>query len=112
MISDGTFVEFECALSSDKHFIKEPITLSSCGHSVCRSCLPKTSINNDSVIIKCNLCGEVTNRDLNNDKESVSIKIALKRNLHSLLSILEKQAAMQLEKLKSMFFFNINLIAK
>ena len=98
MISDGSFVEFECALSIDKHFIKEPITLSCCGHSVCRNCLPKT----DS-IIKCNLCGLITNRDLNNDKESISIKIALKRNLNSLLSILEKQANIQLENFKSQY---------
>ena len=96
MISDGSFVEFECALSTDKHFIREPITLSCCGHSVCRSCLPKNDF-----IIKCNLCGLVTNRDLNNDKESISIKIAFKRNLYSLLSILEKQANLQLENFKS-----------
>ncbi len=98
MISDGSFMEFECALSNDKHFIKEPITLSSCGHSVCRSCLPT---NKNDHQIKCKICAEVTARDLSNDKESISIKIAFKRNLQSLMQILEKQSTIQLNKFKS-----------
>lgn len=99
MISDGTFVEFECAVSDDKHFIRQPIILPSCGHSICKHCLP-TEAN----FIKCKLCSEITNRDLSNDKEAISLKISFKRNLESLFHIIENRSKIQLDQLKSNYF--------
>jgi hypothetical protein len=99
MISDGTFIEFECAVSEDRHFIKHPIILPSCGHSICKQCLP-----NEANFIKCKLCSEITNRDLSNDKEAISLKISFKRNLENLFRVIEKQSRIQLDKLKGTIF--------
>ena len=68
MISDNNYPELECAISDDKHFFKEPITLTNCGHSICRECLPK----NQQGKIECKICGTVTERDLSNYKESLA----------------------------------------
>jgi hypothetical protein len=99
MISDGTFIEYECALSDDKHFLKEPIIIPCCGHSICKNCLPKE----ENSVIKCKICGVITKKDLSNDKEAISLKISFKRNLESLFNILEKQTSSQVNKLKSKF---------
>lgn len=97
MISDGSFEEFECASSDDKHFLKSPITLPVCGHSVCRQCLPQ---NDDSHIL-CKICGKntKTNRSLKEDKEPVALTKAFRRNLENLFFVLEKQSILQLNKL-------------
>ena len=98
MISDGSYEEFECAIADDKHFLKSPITLPSCGHSVCRDCLP-SSTNTE---ILCKLCGKInkTSRNLKDDHEPLALTKALRRNLENLFSVLEKQSILQLHKLK------------
>ena len=105
MISDGTCSEFECALSDDKHFIQTPIILSSCGHSICKTCLPK-----DKNAIKCKLCGEITDKDLSNDKEAISLKMLLNRNLKNLFEILKGQSRLQLDKLKCKSYFFLHFL--
>ena len=65
MISDGTYEEFECALSIDRHFVKDPIILTSCGHATCKKCLPKTVTN-----LICGLCCSKINKDLRNEKSA------------------------------------------
>jgi hypothetical protein len=90
--------DFQCAFSNDKHFIIEPIVLSNCGHTVCKSCLSKGTIT----AIKCNVCGEIS-QHINNTKESTSLRNALKFFLGNMFTILEKQTTIQLDKLKSNF---------
>lgn len=97
MISDGTYEEFECALSIDKHFLFDPIILTACGHSVCKNC----AIQNDNKPIKCNVCGVITDRDVRNDQISLITKKFLKSNLKNLLLVIEKQTLNSFNKLKS-----------
>lgn len=98
MISDGKYAEFECALSNDKHFVKEPIALPQCGHCVCKLCL----LNLNSNVIKCKKCSNLNEfKDLDNLKETNSIKKAIKTNFDNLIKVIEVQTIKSLEKLKS-----------
>ena len=54
MISEEALEIIECAVTNDKHFINEPLSLS-CGHSVCKNCLDDVKYNK----IKCIKCGEM-----------------------------------------------------
>lgn len=96
MISDGTYEEFECALSLDKHFLETPIALP-CGHSVCRNCIPKGP--NQKIV--CKVCGVKTDRNILNDKESIGLRKAIQRNIGNLIEIIEKQMNNSLSLLKS-----------
>jgi hypothetical protein len=99
MFSDGDFEELICALSDDKHFSQEPIVLTSCSHSVCKSCL----IKEGKTKIRCEICGITTDRDLRNDKTSAGLKKMIKMCLNSLFSVLEKQMTEQIESFKGIF---------
>lgn len=99
MISDGTYEALECALSEDKHFIKDPIVLTSCGHTACKICVKQ----NYSDTVTCYKCGTETDRDLRNDNISLGIKEYFKSNLDNLLKIIEKQTEITLEQLKCMY---------
>lgn len=94
-VSDGTYDEFECALSNDKHYFNEPIALQ-CGHSSCKNCLPK-----GQVIKKCRICGLEINSSDQSVNVSVNLKKLFKRNLSELVAILETQTLKSLNKLKS-----------
>lgn len=92
----ATYEEFECALSLDKHIVKEPISLQ-CGHCICKSCIPLESNAKNNT---CKVCGKVNDRDLTLDSESIAIKKAIKRNLYGLLSVIVKQLEKSIENLK------------
>lgn len=96
MIGDGTYEELECALSHDRHFVKGPIILTSCGHATCKECIPQ----NRSDKLLCNICGKETNRDISNDCISISTKRLLNANIENLFKILEVQASHSLNGLK------------
>jgi hypothetical protein len=32
--------ELQCGSSDEKYFLKDPITLTKCGHSICKKCIP------------------------------------------------------------------------
>lgn len=96
MISDGSYVELECACSKDKHFVKEPIILPACGHTICKGCLPKNGLYR----IKCNICGFTTERDLSNDSVSLSTWRFLQSSLENLLKIIETKTTKSLNELK------------
>ena len=93
MISDGAFKEYECALSDDMHFIFEPIPLP-CGHSVCKSCIPK-----ESEYI-CNTCDELINSEKVYKTLSNSFQSSFKRNIESIYKIIEKQSIESFRNLK------------
>lgn len=95
MISDGTYTEFECALSCDKHFLNEPITLP-CGDSACKSCI----LTKKEAKFECNYCKKLINKTNLYDTESKNIKKGLMRNLESLFLIIEKQSVNALNELK------------
>jgi hypothetical protein len=83
--------KLQCALSADKkHSVrKHPINLT-CGHSLCKACLPK-----NFTTIKCEICNKVTDQY---DIESVLFKNS-SNSLQACLSIifytLEKEVFFQ-----------------
>jgi hypothetical protein len=100
MISEETLEELKCALSDEQHFSIEPITLTKCGHSVCKSCLPIDS--NGS--IQCKICGLITVQDYSNIEISKGSRQALKMCLDDIFIILEKELSFKFEELKSIEF--------
>jgi hypothetical protein len=98
MIFDLGLMEFICAKSEDdQHFVKDPITLINCGHSICKECLPKQS----NQTIKCQKCRTITDKDLRNDKESFIAKNMINKCLSGLSNEMEKQMSENLDKVKS-----------
>jgi hypothetical protein len=99
--------EFVCSNSAVwQHYVKDPITLINCGHSICKDCLPH---NEPFQAIKCSKCGKVTDRDLRNDRESIIAKKMIKLNLAKLFTEMEKLVFETFDKvsgkLGTMIFF-------
>jgi hypothetical protein len=94
MISDGSLIEFECAISNDKHFINKAINLS-CGHNICEECIPIIKKN-----IECNICKKVT-EDLSKTCENYFFKMAFQSRINTLFSIIEASFKKSLDLLKS-----------
>jgi hypothetical protein len=46
------YSDFYCALAEDQHFIETPISLS-CGHSICKGCIPAV----DQSLV-CKICNK------------------------------------------------------
>lgn len=104
MISDGTYEEFECAYSTDKHFVQEPITLTCCGQSVCKNCLV-----NASATLKCVFCNAPVDNSLKTATVSATIKKSIRRHLEDLFVILERQTDKALNQLESMCYLSLSL---
>lgn len=87
--------ELFCSKSlSDQHFLKDPITLINCGHSICKDCLPIPPI-------KFGKCDKVTDRDLRNDKVSIIAKQMIKMNLSRMYKKIEKLTSENIDNVKS-----------
>jgi hypothetical protein len=98
MSNQESLSELFCAISlSDQHFLKDPITLINCGHSICKDCLPNPPI-------KCGKCDKVTDRDLRNDKVSIIAKQMIKMNLSRMYKEIEKLTSENIDNVKSMNF--------
>lgn len=97
MISDSTLSKFECALSSDRHFVCDPIKLNSCEHSACKKCLFPDLIN-----LACAICGRGINEKLIKANEtSQEITSEFESNLESLFQVLGNQMEGSLNMLNS-----------
>jgi hypothetical protein len=90
--------EFRCALSDDNHFLINPITLSKCGHSVCKDCLPNDT---KSQSIKCKKCGLITGDVLSEIQVSKGFKKALISCLGNIFELIESETSSKLNALKS-----------
>ena len=44
MLSEETLEELKCATSDEEHFVIEPIPLANCGHTICKTCIPKDDL--------------------------------------------------------------------
>jgi hypothetical protein len=87
--------KFLCSISLQKHFVKEPLVLLSCGHAACKICLP----------IETKICNKCNNRvDIKDDKNKVeAFYKEFKNNLNALVSDLETKINNKIEKLKSFY---------
>ena len=95
MDENNSLKDLMCGLGNDDHYVEEPITLTNCGHAVCRSCLIRLKTNK----IKC-ICGVTTDRDLRNDKESIPLKRMIKLVLPDLFEDIKIRTEIQLNRLK------------
>ena len=100
MISEEVLKELQCAFSNVKHFVIEPITLSNCGHAVCKNCL-----SNETSSVKCKICGVISEQDFSKTQTSKALKQALKICLGSIFDIIEKETSEKLNKLMSKHYF-------
>jgi hypothetical protein len=89
--------EYECVLSSNKHFVRHPIILR-CGHYICKECTPESNT------LICNKCGEAI--VIRSDKESLIAKEMIKRNIEQLLGIVEFKFTESFSKFKSNIRFS------
>jgi hypothetical protein len=87
--------EFRCALSEDNHFLINPITLSKCGHSVCKDCLPNVQS------IECKKCGMITEDVFSKISVSKGFKQAIKLCLGNIFELIESELKSKLNELKS-----------
>lgn len=88
---------FCCALANDNHFIENPVTLS-CGHSICKRCVPKKIED-----LLCKICGEKNEIDLTKVKESIGMKKLLLLNLEQMLGIVRNRYNESINLLQSIF---------
>jgi hypothetical protein len=107
MDSTENLDEFKCALSDDNHFLINPITLSKCGHSVCKNCLL-----NDSKVqsIICKTCGMKTEDLFSEIPGPEGFKEALKLCLGNIFDLIESETKSKLNELKSIkkvYFFEV-----
>ena len=92
-----SFEELICGLSNDKHFIKNPIKLKRCIHSVCRNCLRR----HNKVNIECILCGIESEKDgLKYDDVCMEYVKKFNLSLSQLFIVLENRMSSQLEIIK------------
>ena len=98
----------ECSLAEDKHLIQIAIGLS-CGHHICKKCIPLNSNNSQ---IKCLKCGKINKTDLSQCEEAEIIKEVLEANIDMFYDSTCNLLNEEMKKYDSMFFynfFNINL---
>ena len=96
MITEECLKELYCAVSHEKHFITNPITLSNCGHSVCHKCLPK-----EATLIRCKICDVETKDDFNRIFISRGLTEGLKHLFGEICKVIEKETSMKLNHLES-----------
>ena len=98
---DSVLEVLNCGLSSgnDAHVCENPIPLT-CGHSICQNCLlPNVNLKE----IKCNTCGKINERDLNQKQDPIMFKILLNQSMDKLFETI-------MEKLKSTFQNCVNKV--
>lgn len=96
MISRNSLSLLQCALSIDKHIVIQPLALS-CGHNICKSCLPL----NGNFKFKCLICEKQNKTDLYMCKESQTTKYLLKENIGYLLNNIHERMRSTLSQIKS-----------
>jgi hypothetical protein len=89
--------EFQCCLSSDKHFIIQPMTLRKCGHSACKECFP----NHNQKIIKCEKCNVVSEFDFKKSQVSAALKLRLQFSYENMFQTIEIKTNSKINDLKS-----------
>lgn len=70
----------ECVIHDSCHIVKEPIALS-CGHSICKKCIPERGIE-----LICCKCKETNKKNLKRPKVSIPIQSLLNQNIKNLIN--------------------------
>ena len=96
-MTEETLQKFQCVSSKRKHFLIDPIKLTNCGHSVCKSCLQ----DGCTTTIKCSICEIITELDSSKVQIAEDLKQALENNLYSIIKMIEKETALKLNELES-----------
>lgn len=99
MFSSETLESVQCAISEDKHIVMCPLGLS-CGHTICKKCIPQ----DQNTQILCIICNEINENNLARSKELSGIKSLIKQNLNALFSIVESKIKISYDEFKSKFF--------
>jgi hypothetical protein len=94
-LSENALKLLECAISIDNHIVMESIPLS-CGHCICKQCIP------ESYSFNCKLCNKLNEIDLSNCKESFTTKCLFDTYLSDLFELLEERMKISVKKLKSL----------
>jgi hypothetical protein len=81
MASNLSYNCLRCAMADDEHILEKPITLS-CGHSVCRECIPSDKM------LTCGICEIKNTFDLTEANESVVINMLLSMNFSELFQLI------------------------
>ena len=68
-LPEKKFEQFECASSTDAHFLVNPIKLD-CGHCICKDCVLS------SELVICVFCGLITSIALDNNTINVTQSLA------------------------------------
>ena len=100
-ISDEENLEsLTCAAAMDEHFIQQPLTIS-CGHSLCRNCLPTSCNMEKHLDIKCKICNEINIiENLRLVKESIPAKKLFSVYVDNLFPIIHERFDSSLKELK------------
>ena len=106
MLSEETLEELKCATSDEEHFVIEPIPLANCGHTICKTCIPKDDLKE----ITCKLCGLISVQDFSKFEVSKGTQKLLKMCIEDVLKILEAETRLKLTEIKGML--NIKLFIK
>lgn len=99
MLSQEVLESLECSfmVNGFKHISKNPLILS-CGHSVCKSCIPNDSIEE----IKCSRCDKINFNDLKVSNECLSQKVLLKVYINQLFAQIEDRFRIELRVLRGL----------
>jgi hypothetical protein len=96
--------QITCSFAQDKHIIECAIALS-CGHFICKKCIPPNSNNSDQVMcLKCNRFNEIP---LGKCNEVELIRLLIESNISSLAKTTREKIDSEYGKYQS-----INLLAK
>ncbi len=88
--------ELQRGSSDEKYFLKDPITLTLCGHSICKKCIPKHDIK----VIKCCISGLVTEQDFAVFTISKTTQKLLKMYLKDIFMILDTEIKLKLHEVE------------
>ena len=74
----------ECVGDDDNHIVKEPLALS-CGHCICRECIPQDEQ------LSCYKCKLINKNNLKDSKVSFATEFLIKEKMNELLPLIESR---------------------
>ena len=94
MTFNGNLEEFVCAFSNKQHYLKDPMKLPDCKHSVCKKCVELKTIDQN-----CKICNVLVSGNIVEENED--LKKSIHKGFKTLMEIIGNQTNQQIIKLKS-----------